>query len=212
MKITTCIFDSFVCDSGILDPCKILWLCKDGICLWMTWHGVQRNILRYLQKHFPFRTVHEVQKMCCSLWKSISHQSFLSLYQNTSHYDQNMMTSDKHFEGYSLYIWQLCLWFRHFWSSYNSDILQHCDLGIAICKKACRINLFSFSQNSLVWWLVTSILKVIVCVLNSFVCYLGIHDHWKLCFCSIVIWAFLTLVRFCAFAKMAFVCERYDMG
>ena len=61
-EIITCIFDSFVCDSSILDPCKILWLCKDSICLWMTWHRVQRNILRSLQKHFPLRTVHEVQR------------------------------------------------------------------------------------------------------------------------------------------------------
>ena len=70
------------------------------------------------------------REMCCSLCKSITHQSFLSLYQNTSHNNQNFMTSDEHFEGYSLYIWQLCLWFRHFRTSQNSVILQHCDLGI----------------------------------------------------------------------------------
>ena len=53
MEVTVCIFESFVYDLGILYPCKILWFCKDGICLWTSWHGVQRNRLLSLQKHFP---------------------------------------------------------------------------------------------------------------------------------------------------------------
>ena len=32
MEVTVGIFESFVYDLGILDPCKILWLSKDGIC------------------------------------------------------------------------------------------------------------------------------------------------------------------------------------
>ena len=116
--------------TGILDPCKILWFCKDGICLWMTWHG-DREIYCNLYKSIPCQGQYMgYREMCCSLCKSISHQSFWPLYQNTSHNNQNMMTSDKHFEGYSLYIWQLCQWFRHFRTSQNSVILQHCDLGI----------------------------------------------------------------------------------
>ena len=103
MKVTACIFDGFVCDSGIHDPCKILWFCKDGICLWITWHGVLGTSLQSLKKHFSSRTVHGVQR--------------------------NMLQSlQKHFPSI-------------FWP-----------------------------------WLVTSILKVMVCLFDSFVCDLGILD------------------------------------
>ena len=146
LKVTVCIFDSFViwafliiensvlsqyCDLGILDPCKILWFYKDGLCLWRSWYGVGMNILQSLQKHFQY---------------------FFTCFQ-------------------------------------------------IILEKA------------QVWWLVTTNMEVTVCTFDSFVCDFGIPDIGKiLWFCSFVISAFLTLVRFCDFAKMALVCERHDMG
>ena len=145
-KVTVCIFDSFVCDSGILLHHKILWfcsiviwaflalvrICKGVTCLWTSWHdGVQGNRLQSLQKHIP--------SICFPFFQSNSQNSL------------SIMASDKHFEGYSLYIWQLC------------------DFGIL--------------------------------------------DHRKiLWFCSFVISAFLTLVRFCDLAKMALVYEHHDTG
>ena len=65
---------------------------------------------------------------------------------------------------------------------------------VAVFAKAFPINLlFPFIKTNLtitkIWWLVTSTLKVTVCIFDSLVCDLGIFDPLKiLWFNSIVIW------------------------
>ena len=74
---------------------------------------------------------------------------------------------------------------------------------VAVFAKAFSIDLFyPFIKTHLtitkIWWLMTIILKVTVCIFDSFVCDSSILDHHKiLWFCSILIWAFLALVRIC---------------
>ena len=121
-----------------------------------TVHGVQRNVLQSLQRHFP--------------------SIFWPLYLNTSHNNQNLMASYKHFVGYSLYIWQLCdlgfldhhkiWWFCSFviWAflahvrfAKVALVCEHHDMGYR--EVGCNLNKSmshqSFfqnnSHNSLVW-------------------------------------------------------------
>ena len=148
-------------------------------------------------------------EICCNLYKSITHQSLFSMITKQFSNSLNMMDSDMHYEGNHLYIWQLCMLLWHPWSSQNSVILQLCDLGFPGPRKICKgalvcehhdmgyreidCNLYksmsyqsffpffkTFLKIALVWWLVTSILKVTVCIFDSFVCDLGILDHRKI--------------------------------
>ena len=109
-----------------------------------------------------------------------------------------------------------------YWNLYKSIPHQEQYMGYReMCCSLCQafpINLYdpyikTDPTITKIWWLVTSTLKVTVCTFDSFVCDTDILDpHKILWFCSIVIWTFLALVRFCDFAKMALVCESHDMG
>ena len=170
MKITACIFDSFVCDSGILDPCK------DGICLWMTWHG-ERNILQSLQKHFPWRP--HRHHWVVSLSKNIN-PSFVLVHHRKTH----PFITERLLMGRKEPIQTKFPIKNSTWGT------EKC---VAVFAKAFPINLFDILikthlTTTKIWWLVTSILKVTVCILDSFSLYI-----WQLC---LWFWASLILAFF----------------
>ena len=99
LKVTVCIFDSFViwafliiensvllqhCDLGILDPCKICDFAKMALVC-------ESHDMGYREIDF-------------NLYKNMSYQSFFPFLQIISQNSLSMMASDKHFEGYSLHI------------------------------------------------------------------------------------------------------------
>ena len=137
------------------DFAKMAFVCE--------WHGMgYREIYCYPYKTFPIKN---------STWSTEKYiASFWPLYQNTSHNNQNLMASDKHFEVFTVCIFDSFVFCLGILDSHKNSVnLQLCDLGIlgprkilqrchlfvyimtwstekkvAIFPKACPINLFSF--------------------------------------------------------------------